>query len=119
MRKPSKTSLTRKLDTECSRIVRSRGSCQWCGLEDYEKLQCAHIYSRTYKSVRFDMLNLLCLCGGCHFRWHKKPLESSEWVRNTLGEYYYQMLKTRANSIKRWTISEMQDLLASLKVINI
>lgn len=113
--KPTKSSITRKLDKVCSEIVRSHGQCMKCGLGDYDKLQCAHIYSRTYRSVRWDLDNLLCLCASCHFYAHKNPLIFAEFVRNHLGEVKYQSLKFRAIALKKWALSDMIDYYNSLK----
>lgn len=119
MRKPTKSSMTRKLDKICSDLVRSRGICERCGparYYEFSELQCAHIYSRTYRSVRWDLLNLLSLCAGCHIGFaHKKPLEFAEWVRSYLGEHKYIELKARANSIKKWSLTEMIEYLETLK----
>lgn len=117
MKKPTKTGLTNKLDKECSRIIRSQGICVSCGENDYSKLQCCHIFSRTYKNTRWDLMNLLCMCAGCHFESHKNPIMFVERVRQHLGEYNFNQLKARHNFIKRWTIPEMQDLLKSLQEI--
>lgn len=108
MKKPSKKTLTNKLDKRCSQIVRSRGVCDKCGSVEFEKLQCAHIYSRKFRSVRWDFDNLLCLCAGCHFVGHQKPLEFAEFVKKHLGQVKYAALKIRANNIRKWTQDEMQ-----------
>ena len=121
MKKQTKSSLTRKLDKECSRIVRGRGYCEWgisdCSGADHSKLQTAHIYSRTYKSVRWDLKNMLCLCAGCHFFGHKNPLQFAEFVKLWLGDYEYEKLKIRAVPVKRWTIPDMQSLLTTLEAL--
>lgn len=114
MKKQTKSSLTRKLDKECSRIVRQR-PCDKCGLIDYEKRQCAHIFSRTYRSVRWFMDNLLCLCAGCHFWAHRNPILFTEWVKTYLGEEKYQNLKIMATAIKKWTLGEMEELWQIIK----
>lgn len=115
MRKHTKKSLTNKLDKECSRIVRSRGFCARCNMVDYEKFQCAHIFSRTYRSVRWFSDNLLCLCAGCHFWAHRNPVLFVEWVRAHLGEEKYLSLKIMAIALKKWTLCEMEELLVVLK----
>jgi len=115
MKKQTKNSLTVKLDRECSRIVRARGGCQWCGEPDYSKLQCAHIFSRTFRNTRWDLHNLICLCARCHFEAHQKPILFTEFVRNVLGEYFYASLKSNHNAIKRWTVTEMEELWQTLK----
>jgi len=117
MRKQTKSSLTRKLDKECSRIVRGRGFCAMCNTEEYEKLQCAHIYSRVYRSVRWDLDNLLALCASCHFNSHRNPLNFSDFVKTHLGQPLCQSLKIRANTPKRWILCEMQELLTILEAL--
>jgi hypothetical protein len=117
MKKQTKKSMTVKLDKECSRVVRSQGRCAWCGNTDYSKLQCCHIFSRTYRAVRWDLLNLLCLCAGCHFRGHKNPVLFTEFVKEYLGEFKYEELKIRATAIKKWTLGEMVDYYDKLKDI--
>lgn len=109
MKKPTKSYIARKLDAECSRIVRSHGQCVMCGCGDYEKLQCCHIFSRTYRSVRWDLDNILPLCASCHFYSHKNPLIFAEFVRKYLGEIKYQSLKLRAVTLKKWVLSDMID----------
>lgn len=114
---PSKSTMTNKLDKICSQIIRSRGYCERCGPHTpvpYEKLQCAHIYSRTYRAVRWLLLNLLCLCASCHFWAHKNPTEFADWVRDHIGADNYTLLRTIKNSIKRWTVIEMQELYQAL-----
>lgn len=115
MKKQTKSSLTRKLDAECSRVVRSQGYCTWCNMTEHDKLQCAHIFSRTYRNTRWSLKNLLCLCAGCHFKAHKNPVEFTELVRSHLGAYEYEILRVNHNAIKRWTVYEMQELLNTLK----
>lgn len=117
--KPTKSSLTRKLDIICSLIVRSHGQCVKCGQGDYEKLQCAHIYSRTYRSVRWDLDNLLCLCASCHFYSHRNPLIFAEFVRNYLGEFKYEALKFKAVSLKQWKLCEMLDYYNALEELKV
>ena len=117
MKKQTKSSLTRKLDIECSRIVRSLGYCVSCGNNNYSNLQCCHIFSRTYRNTRWDLKNLLCMCAGCHFEAHKNPIKFVEKVQEYLGEYEYTALKNRHNAIKRWTVLEMNELLETLRRI--
>ena len=115
MKKKGKSTLTRLLDKECSRIVRGRGFCAMCNSVDYQKLQCAHIFSRTYRNTRWNLHNLLCLCAGCHFKGHRSPIEFTEFVKAYLGDNLFQALKSSHIAIKRWTLSEMQELLETLQ----
>lgn len=117
MAKPTRSSMTNKLDKICSLIIRSHGQCVMCLQTDYEKLQCAHIYSRTYRSVRWDLENLLPLCASCHFYSHKNPLIFAEFVQGHLGSVKYQSLKARATAIKKWALHEMVSYYESLQVL--
>lgn len=54
------------------------GACLNCGSTDY--LQCAHIITRSYKSIRVDPDNAVALCRSCHIRFTMRPLEWELWV---------------------------------------
>lgn len=114
-KKPSKSTMEAKLDKIVSKIVRSRGSCEKCGLSDYSKLQAAHIYSRTYRSVRWDLLNILCLCAGCHFHGHKNPVLFTEFVKQHLGDVNFEALKMHATPTKKWILEDMITYYTSLE----
>lgn len=114
MRKPTRTSLTNKIDRLVSEITRSIGHCVWCGDGDYEKLQCAHIYSRKFKSVRFDLRNVLCLCARCHFHGHSNPVDFIEFVKRYLGDYEYEQLRLRATPTSHHKLNDLQDIYNSL-----
>lgn len=116
MRKPTKSSMTRKLDIICSQIIR-KSQCVRCGEPQYDKLQCAHIFSRTYRSTRWLLLNLMCLCASCHFWAHRNPLLFSEFVKEYLGDHNYNQLKMIATSIKKFTLDEMVGIYEDLKRI--
>lgn len=115
MRKPTKTSLTRNLDKEVSRIVRSLGECAKC--HKTEQLETSHIFSRRYRNLRWTLMNCICLCKSCHYYFHANPIIYGEFVREYLGEVNYIQLKTQANITKKWTLQEMSELLETLKKI--
>ena len=77
-------------DRRFSLFIRERdGKCQRCGKTD--QLQCAHIVSRRYLSVRWDELNARALCVGCH-KWEtEQPLASEAWVETILPNRRYQL----------------------------
>jgi len=104
-----------KLDKELSRVIRSHGSCVRCGNEEYSKLQCAHIISRSNLAVRWDLSNVLCLCAGCHFWAHKNPTLFTEFVIFHLGEKTLDALHNNSLKIKKWTSDELLELLEQLK----
>jgi hypothetical protein len=113
LRKITISGLTRKLDKLVSEIVRGRGYCAWC--KKTEGLECCHIFSRRYRSTRWDMDNLICLCHSHHFYSHSNPVLFAEFVRDYLGKNKYIALKQKARMIKKWTLIDLQALYESLK----
>lgn len=107
--------MTRKLDKLVSDITRAKGRCSWCGKTD--NLQAAHIFSRTYKSVRWDLDNVVCLCAKCHFEGHKRPIDFVEWIKSYLGEFKYQQLKMKTQSISHHKLHDLVALYDSLNKI--
>lgn len=111
----SKKSLTRKLDKICSEIVRATGSCERCGSK--KNLQCCHIFSRTYRSTRFDLDNLICMCAKCHFWSHKNPTLFTDWVYETRKEKY-EILKEKFRYITKLSEDDLQFKYEILKEIH-
>jgi hypothetical protein len=113
--KPTKKSITRKLDILCSKIIRAKGKCERCGSKN--NLQCCHIFSRTYRSTRFDLDNLICMCASCHFWSHKNPTLFTDWIYETRKDKY-DILKEKYRAITKLTIDDLQLKLKILKEIN-
>jgi len=112
MRKPTKHSLTRKLDHLWAEIIRSRGECAWC--KTTSGLEAAHIFSRRYRAVRWDLLNGVLLCHKHHFYAHANPVLFAEFVKSYLGEYNYEKLKKSAQMTTNWTITDLEEIYANL-----
>lgn len=111
----SKKTLTRRLDKICSEIIRSRGVCEKCGSS--KNLQCCHIFSRTYRSTRWSLENLLCLCAKCHFWSHKNPILFAEFVKVNIGILEYEKLKETFREITKLTEEELEIKLEILEAI--
>lgn len=110
----TKKTLEHKLDAIFSLLIRRTCQCERCGKGT--NLQCSHIHTRTKMSVRWDLKNAFCLCAGCHkYWWHQNPILAAEFTRKKLGEEEYDALNYRAETIKRWTLEEMQFLYAEFK----
>ena len=107
--KPTKKSLTNKLDKQVSLIVRSLGRCVRCLGTD--NLQCCHIFTRKNRSVRWFEDNLLCMDSKCHFWAHDNPVLFGEFVIDLLGIKRYNRLKKKAREIKQWKVWELEELL--------
>jgi len=73
----------KRADTAFGKVVRSVGFCESDREKHSAQLQCAHIISRSYKSIRTDRRNALCLCQGCHMYYTNYPLEFEDWIDDT------------------------------------
>ena len=93
MKTPRKK-LEKKADKLFGEIVRSRGKCERCGSKDF--LQTAHLISRRYKQVRWDLDNAFCLCRNHHVYFTHHPIEWDLYVEDKIGTTLYKTLKTRA-----------------------
>ena len=93
-RKPTKTAIKRKADRLFSNFIRSKGYCEWCGKDGRNcQLQTAHIFSRRFLITRWEPINAVCLCAGCHRKAHDKPPEFTAWLQKYLGEDVYEELR--------------------------
>lgn len=88
---------TNKLDTLFSRIVRMKGRCSYCGKD--QRLQCAHIISRKYHQIRWDLNNAIPLCSSCHVRFTFDPLGWELYIERSFGKEYYLALREKAQKI--------------------
>lgn len=99
--------IEKRLDVLFSKIIRLRDKkCVKCGKE--RNLQCSHIFSRSNKSVRWDLSNAFCLDGGCHiFWWHKNPIEAVDFAQRHLGPEKYAALKMKAGFVIHRTKADL------------
>lgn len=71
--------LVKRLDVLCRAAVFDRDGykCLHCGKRAH--LQWCHVYSRRYRSLRWDLRNCMTLCAGCHLWWHHRPADAVAW----------------------------------------
>lgn len=84
--------------------------CERCGKR--ERLQWHHVYSRRYLSLRWEALNLIALCAGCHLWWHHNPLDAAAWFAERFGESRVRRLRLIMGTRKR---TDLPGLLESLR----
>jgi len=90
-RQKSKSALCKQADKLFSEFRRAEvGHCECCGKKD--NLQLAHIITRGCRKLRYDPDNTFVLCWSCHWKFHSKPLEFAEFVKNRKGEDVYKYL---------------------------
>lgn len=81
-------------DKMFSLIIRKVGKCFKC--ESTFNLQCAHIISRRYHSVRWSLDNAVCLCSKCHVFYTYRPLEWDKFIIEKFGGRKWLDLRSRA-----------------------
>ncbi len=110
--------IDKKLDDAWAKAVKIQAGykCEYCGKET--ALNSHHVYSRSNRSVRWDLRNGYCLCVGHHvfgnISAHKSPMEFSEWMKQDRGEEWSNELRLVANSTKKWHKSDKEQLLDNL-----
>lgn len=118
MKKPTKTSLAKKLDIAWSRAIKKVNSdrCEVCGKEG--KLNSHHIVGRKNRTLRWDVRNGACLCTTHHKLGkqsaHEDPLWFQEWLEKNRKDDLKYLNKIR-NDITDWTIEDMQIRLTELE----
>ena len=90
----------RSLDTLFSERIRERdgGRCVLCG--SAARAQCAHLFSRRYRNVRWDPGNAWTLCDSHHLYYTHHPLEWDDLLRRRLGEGY-ECLRLRTQVLQK------------------
>lgn len=89
------------LDPLMSKLVREKGICDRCGSTNI-KFDWSHVVSRINLTLRWDIINSMCLCFRCHrFFWHEEPLQSAEWFKQKYPGRYEYLLKVKNLIIKR------------------
>jgi 5-methylcytosine-specific restriction endonuclease McrA len=82
-----------------SQMIRMRDQrCVSCSSPD--RLQCAHIISRSYKAIRVDPDNAIALCQSCHVRFTHRPLEWRDFI-DEMWPGRWDRLRKRALTYER------------------
>ena len=97
----TKSTIDKRLDAAWSKLVKlkSGNKCAVCSSE--KALNSHHIYSRAKMSLRWSIINGICLCVGHHigvkFSAHKTPTEFTEWLNEKFGPEFMDGLKLMAH----------------------
>ena len=83
-----------------SDVVRAKAGwqCEHCGKQD-GRMECAHIYGRRLKSVRWSLDNAVCLCHWCHRDFTENPLKFTDWLDQYFGKGHLDLLREKRNQI--------------------
>jgi len=107
-----------KAFSECVRAA--AGECERCGKGG--RLECSHIFSRSYRTIRWAKDNAMAKCFTCHKWWHSEPTESGAWFRELKGDGFVDILIEKKNNKFKVTKLEEKDIAKhyreQLKIIN-
>jgi hypothetical protein len=109
-----------KLDIAWSRLVKLRagGKCEYKNCNKTKPLNSHHIFSRSNRSVRWDVDNGICLCVGHHTfgldSAHKNPTGFTMWLIETKGQEFVDELMQKAHQTVKLHKHEKEDLLDKL-----
>ena len=119
--------LVKALDKTTALVVKERDGwvCQRCGHTcKGQGAHWAHIFGRRKYFLRWDLLNSLTLCAGCHRWWHSES-EGKVWFRykfpvrwNYLHEPSYQpphIYAMRCNATVKYTDYDLEIILEERK----
>lgn len=92
--------------------VRDNYTCQRCG-KKVEGVNChaSHVIPVSRSGyLQFEPLNMKVMCYHDHINWwHKHPVESGQWFRDTFPErwaYLEELHKQRLKPMKVWELEE-------------
>jgi|TARA_R110001606_G_C15023009_1_gene610044 hypothetical protein len=83
-------------DAWFSDVVRKNAEhvCENCS-KTGARMECAHIYGRAVKSVRWSMDNAMCLCHYCHLKFTSNPLDFTDFCTKKYGQGHLDILKEK------------------------
>ena len=85
-----------------SKAVRARdGRCLHTGRED--ALECAHIYGRRAKILRWSLDNAVTLTHASHRYFTENPIAFHDWLESALGEGHMAILREKSQGIMKTT----------------
>jgi hypothetical protein len=81
-------------------------TCEWCGRTGI-RMECSHVYSRRHRTIRWDAMNAVCKCNGCHKKWHESPLAAFAWFESEFGSGRVELLREKMRN--RVKVSKMEE----------
>ncbi len=91
--------------------LRANHTCEYCGCQNTQ-MECAHIYGRREKSVRWSLDNAVCLCSRHHRHFTENPLDFAHWLNLHLGEGHMEILLEKRR-VKMKTTKKLRQEIAT------
>ena len=116
MKRKSRKSLIKKLDTIFSRYIRLRNAkneiaeCVTCGKKDnYKRLQAGHFISRKNYNTRWDPTNVQVQCVACNVYRYGEQYKFGKWLDHRFGIGTTDELYNKGQLIRKFSDDEIQD----------
>lgn len=89
-----------KLDAAFSDYIRTRDhwTCRRCRAPHqlpHRGIQCAHLFTRANKGIRYHPDNAVALCKPCHAYFTFRKEEWTAWCEKTLGKEFMERLRVK------------------------
>lgn len=105
---PRKRAVNRA-DKYFSLYIRARDKrCVTCGSSD--NLQCGHLFTRTYYTLRWDEKNAFCQCAGCNLRHEHDPYKLTSHFMMVFSEEEYHELHSQLQGVSKKTTFEIEEI---------
>ena len=114
MRKPTVSSLKKKLDIIFSRYIRARDKnvCFTCDKKLEGRFsQNGHFVPRQYNATRYDERNCNCQCYACNMLYNGQPTEYALRLQKKYGEGIIKELNDLRKTTRQFSVPELQKLL--------
>lgn len=117
MKKPTVSSLKKKVDQVFSLYVRQVGAkngyntCFTCGVrKPWKELQCGHYVRRSYNSLRYSLWNTAPQCVGCNMFKQGAADEFALALLKKHGDGILLWLNKEKQKYKQFTVKELEEL---------
>ena len=119
MRKTSRKTLVKKLDTIFSIFIRLRKAnkqgivtCYTCGKKDhYKKMQNGHFMSRKSYSTRWEELNCQVQCYGCNVMQQGRQYQFGLNLEKKYGEGVAEKLLIKSKQTVKYSNEDLQEMI--------
>jgi|SRR3990167_1321776 len=123
MKKPTVSSLKKKLDRLFSIWVRSSAAnhqgyarCYTCRTtKKWKELQAGHYISRSNNATRFSEINVKPQCVACNIFKHGNIPEFALHLVKDYGEHILKTLSKESRKIRQFSIKELQEMIKLYK----
>ena len=120
-KKQTTTKIRKEVETLAKRIAKERAGwiCQRCHKKvEGSNAHGSHIIPVSHGNVlRFDPMNILCLCYHCHINFfHKNPLDAVAWLQESFPERI-EYVNSKKNNIVKFSYEDYVQMKMDLTAV--